>query len=212
MTLCRTRIRRSGQSDPEPASAARERRQHLDEGRLRERRIVVPDDHGITQERAAVEDAGQPHDLVPSGVEAHSMLRLDGRFFNIHEEGAKVRDPLPLGLQWMVDLEGDEFRGQGPLLERREAGYAKKIIGVIPGDETGALEAGDAIVHQGEQVAEVITACDSPTLGRRVGLALFELPFAYSGLALEGGDGRSIQTISMPPFTPKSLTVKLDEM
>lgn len=159
-----------------------------------------------------VEDAGKPHGLMPIGVEAHSMLRLDGRFFNIHEEGAKVRDPLPLGLQWMVDLEGDDFRGRGPLLERRAAGYDKKIIGVLPGDAAGGLAAGDAIQHQGEQVAEVVTACDSPTLGRRVGLALFDLPYAYSGLEFEGDDGRSIRTISLPPFTPKSLTVKLDEM
>ncbi|MBW2275860.1 MAG: aminomethyltransferase family protein [Deltaproteobacteria bacterium] len=159
-----------------------------------------------------IEDAGAPHDLVPIGVQAHSMLRLDGRFFNIHEEGRAVRDPLPLGLQWMVDFDGDEFRGQQPLLDRREAGYAKKIIGVHPGDAAGALATGDAILHQGEQVAEVIVACDSPTLGRRVGLALFDLPYAYSGLELEGDDGRSIQTISLPPFTPKSLTVKLDEM
>ena len=99
-----------------------------------------------------------------------------------------------------------------PLLERREAGYDKKIIGVHPVDASGALAAGDAIVHGGEQVAEVITACDSPTLGRRVGLALFDLAFAFSGLELQGDDGRAIQTISMPPFTPKSLTVKLDEM
>jgi glycine cleavage system aminomethyltransferase T len=112
----------------------------------------------------------------------------------------------------MIDFEGDEFRGRQPLLERREAGYEKKIVGVIPGDADGALAAGDAVVHRGETIAEVVTACDSPTLGRRVGLALFALDFAFAGLTLEGADGRPIQTISMPPFTPKSLTVKLDEM
>jgi len=159
-----------------------------------------------------VEAAGEPHGLKPIGVEAHSMLRLDGRFFNIHEEGRLVRDPLPLGLQWMVDLEGDEFRGQRPLLERREAGVVSKIIGVVPGDADGALAAGDPVFHQGERIAEVVTACDSPTLGRRVGLALFDRAYAYSGLTFEGDDGRAIRTISMPPFTPKSLAVKLDEM
>jgi aminomethyltransferase len=159
-----------------------------------------------------IEGAGQPHGLVPVGVEAHSMLRLDGRFFNIHEEGAEVRDPLPLGLQWMVDIEGEEFRGRRALLDRREAGLTEKIIGVIPGEADGALEAGDEIVHQDRTVARIVTANDSPTLGRRIGLALFELDFAYSGLTLAGRDGRAVRTISMPPFTPKSLTVKLDEM
>jgi aminomethyltransferase len=157
-------------------------------------------------------EVGAPHGLVPVGTRAHSMLRLDGRFFNVFEEGAAVRDPLPLGLQWMLDFDGDEFRGKGALMERREAGLARKIIGVVPAAADGALAAGDKIVHQGQAVAEVITADDSPTLGRRIGLALFELPFAYAGLTLEGADGRGIETITMPPFTPRSLSVKLDEM
>jgi aminomethyltransferase len=159
-----------------------------------------------------IERAGEPHGLMPVGVEAHSMLRLDGRFFNIHEEGAAVRDPLPLGLQWMVDFEGEEFRGRQPLSQRREAGLTKKIIGVVPEDPAGGLDAGDAIAHQGQNVAQVITAVDSPTLGRRIGLALFDLDYAFSGLTFAGVDGKGIQTISLPPFTPKSLEVKLDEM
>jgi aminomethyltransferase len=159
-----------------------------------------------------IESAGEPHGLKPVGVEAHSMLRLDGRFFNIHQEGSKVRDPLPLGLQWMIDLEGDEFRGRQPVLDRREAGLANKIVGVIPDDGDGALAVGDKIVHQGRAVAEVVTADDSPTLGRRIGLALFDLEYGYSGLSFEGEDGRGIRTISLPPFTPESLTIKLDEM
>jgi aminomethyltransferase len=159
-----------------------------------------------------VESAGEPHGLRPVGVEAHSMLRLDGRFFNIHEEGAKVRDPLPLGLQWMIDLEGDEFRGRQPVLDRREAGLARKIVGVVPEGEAGALVAGDKILHQDKIVAEVVTASDSPTLGRRIGLALFEFEYGYAGLSFAGEDGRGIRSISLPPFTPKSLTIKLDEM
>jgi aminomethyltransferase len=159
-----------------------------------------------------IERAGEPHGLVPIGVEAHSMLRLDGRFFNIHEEGARVRDPLSLGLQWMIDLEGEEFRGRRSVLDRREAGLAQKIVGVIPDDEAGALAAGDKIVHQGRTVAEVVSASDSPTLGRRIGLALFELEYGYAGLSFEGEDGHGIRTISLPPFTAKSLTIKLDEM
>ena len=140
------------------------------------------------------------------------MLRLDGRFFNVYEEGAAVRDPLPLGLQWMIDFDGDDFRGKAAIAARRAAGLARKIIGVVPGDPGASLAAGDAIVHQGRTVAEVITAADSPTLGSRIGLALFDLPFAYAGLTLAGADGRPIRTITMPPFTPRSLSVKLDEM
>ena len=173
--------------------------------------LIVPAD-GAASVWTAIEEAGAPHGLKNVGTEAHSMLRLDGRFFNIHEEGRKVRDPLPLGLQWMIDFDGDDFRGKEAITARREAGASSKIIGVTTGDPNSSLMVDDKIVHQGETVARVVTATVSPTLGKAVGLALFELPFAYSGIELEGEDGRKILTISMPPFTPKSLSVKLDEM
>jgi glycine cleavage system aminomethyltransferase T len=159
-----------------------------------------------------LESAGERHGARPVGMRAHSMLRLDGRFFNVHEEGAAVRDPLPLGLQWMIDWEGEDFRGREALAERREAGLKRKIIGVIPEDSSAGLAAGDEIDHRGESIARVVTAVRSPTLGGSIGLALFDLDYAYSGLLLCCEDGRRIRTVSMPPFTPKSLTVKLDEM
>ena len=112
----------------------------------------------------------------------------------------------------MVDIEGEEFRGKKAIAERRAKGLQKKIIGVAVEEGSSALKARDKIVHQNEVVAEVVTAHWSWVLGRAIGLALFELPFAYAGLELEGEDGRRIDTLSMPPFTANSLTVKLDEM
>lgn len=159
-----------------------------------------------------IEEAGVQHGLELVGADAHSALRLDGRFFNIHEEGAAVRDPLPLGLQWMIDMEGDAFRGSEALLARRTAGLVKKIIGVMPADATDSLEPGQKIFHAGHLVAEVVTAAWSPALNNHVGLALFGVETAYAGLELIGNDGKKMKTISMPPITAKSLSVKLDEM
>lgn len=173
--------------------------------------LIVPADGAVTAWQA-IEKAGEPHGLKLVGQRAHSMLRLDGRFFNIHEEGAKVRDPLPLGLQWMIDMEGEDFRGREALLSRRSAGLKAKIIGVTTKDAATPLAEGDEILHQGEAVARVVTATNSPTLGKPIGLALFDLPFAYAGIELENAAGAAVATISMPPFTPKSLSVKLDEM
>jgi len=83
---------------------------------------------------------------------------------------------------------------------------------VIPAEPSGALDVGDAISTCGEEVAKVVTAAFSPTLGCRIGLALFDNEYAYAGLSFQGADGRGIRTVSMPPITPKSLTIKLDEM
>lgn len=160
----------------------------------------------------AVEAAGDAFGLKPVGFDTHMALRLDGRFFNIHEEGAAVKDPLSLGLQWMVDLEGDDFRGKAALFARREKGLSKKIIGLVTESLESPLATGDIVKYGESEVAKVVTAQPSPTLRARIGLALFDLEYAYAGLEFTTGDGTKVTTVSMPPFTAKSLTIRLDEM
>ncbi len=159
-----------------------------------------------------IEEAGKPHGLALVGFDTHMGLRLDGRFFNIHKEGKAVRDPLQLGLQWMMDLDGEDYRGRAPLMARRAAGVNKKIVGVATPSRDETLLVGDKIVHNGRTIGEVVTATFSPTLNRWLGLALFEWDFAYANLELANEEGRRIFTISMPPFAAKSLAVRLDEM
>ncbi len=173
--------------------------------------FLVPAEHAadIWQK---IEKAGEPHGLVPVGADAHAALRLDGRFFNIYAEGQKVRDPLSLGLQWMCDFEGEAFRGREAILERRQDGLKKKIIGVMPKVKGDSLEAGNSLLYQGQTIGEVVEAVDSPFLENRIGLALFDLAYAYSGLTFETQKGQPVQTVSMPPFTAKSISIKLDEM
>lgn len=148
------------------------------------------------------------------GVDIHDALRLEGRFFNIHQEGLRVRDPLPLGLQWMVDFEKDNFTGAAALKQRRSAGLKQKIVGVAAEPGCESLREGAQIFHEGKPVAEVVACCQSYVLNRPLGLALFPIELAYSGLAFRLGaaDGPVVKTISMPPIMPKSLGVKLDEM
>jgi aminomethyltransferase len=149
-----------------------------------------------------------------AGVDAHDALRLEGRFFNIYREGEQVRDPLPLGLQWMIDLEKEHFSGSAAIKERRAAGLRRKIIG-LAGDANGALlKTGLPIFHEGQAVGEIVTGCLSHVLNQPLALGLFPLELAFSGLEFRAGtaDGPAIRSISMPPIMPKSLTVKLDEM
>jgi len=148
------------------------------------------------------------------GTDIHDDLRLEGRFFNIHREGLRVRDPLPLGLQWMVDFEKDNFTGAAPLKQRRTAGLRQKIAGVAAESGCQSLKDGAQIFYQGAPVAEVVAHCFSYVLNQPLGLALFPVELAYAGLPfrLSAADGPVITTISMPPIMSKSLGVKLDEM
>jgi len=149
------------------------------------------------------------------GVEVHNALRLEGRFFNIHKEGVQVRDPLVLGLQWMIDFDkAGGFRGSSAILSRRAAGLTRKIIGVSAAADCEAFRSGAEIFHDGRPVANVVADCHSFVLDRKLGLAVFPVELAYSGLnfTVVAADGPPVRTISMPPILPKSLSVKLAEM
>lgn len=147
------------------------------------------------------------------GVDIHNDLRLEGRFFNIFAEGARVQDPLPLGLQWMIDFDKGEFHGSDALLSRREQDLSRKITGIRGGQGVDVSD-GDTLYSEGKEIGKVITSCYSHVLERHLGLALLPFEIAYSGLtfSLDDAGSRVVETISMPPIMPKSLGVKLDEM
>jgi len=148
------------------------------------------------------------------GIDIHADLRLEGRFFNVFAEGASVRDPLSLGLQWMIDFNKEQFIGRDAIFARREHGLEKKIIGISAGPDASGFTKGAKIVNGSDDVATIVATCFSYTLNKFIGLALFSIDFAYAGLSFRCGDanGPVVSTISMPPIMPKSLTVKLDDM
>ena len=148
------------------------------------------------------------------GLSIHNDLRLEGRFFNIFAEGHTVHDPLALGLQWMIDFDKEKFLGREAILKRRADGPTQKIIGISLEPGAGELKPGTPIFNGSEKVSEVTASCFSYVLNKSIGLALFPVAIAYSGLSFNLGapNGPVVKTISMPPIMPKSLSVKLDEM
>jgi len=153
-----------------------------------------------------------------AGAEAHDALRLEGRFFNIFREGERVRDPLPLGLQWMIDFDKDKFLGGEAIKQRRAAGLKQKVIGLAA--EAGTELKNGAKIYSagpdsaGQPVGEVVADGDSYVLNQPLALGLLPVELAFSGLSfrVDAPDGPVIRSISMPPIMPRSLTVKLDEM
>jgi aminomethyltransferase len=176
--------------------------------------VMVPAEAGAaTWER--LKTAGTPQGLLPCGLDVHDDLKLDGRFFNVNREGRRVRDPLVLGLQWMIDFQKDVFIGREAVLARREAGPAVKIVGIALGDGLVGLSIDDVVTLDGVPAGSIVTHGWSGALGREMGLALMNVDVAFSGLdvVVDGAKGPlNAETISLPPFVPRSLTVKLDEI
>lgn len=150
----------------------------------------------------------------PCGCAIHNDVRLEGRFFNIYRDGAIVKNPLSLGIQWMIDFDKEKFTGRDTIFAGREAGLSHKIIGISVNPNCKDLKEGAGIFCGAKKIATVVTTCHSYLLDCDMGLALFDNAYAFAGLEFNLGSagGAVVKTISMPPIMPKSLMVKLDEM
>lgn len=148
------------------------------------------------------------------GFDTHRSLRLEGRFFNLYAEGEQVRDPLPMGLQWMIDFDKDEFHGAAAIKERRATGLTHKTVGIALSTDDPDFRPGAKLKHGETEAGTVVAAMYSHVLGQPLGLALMPVSLAYAGFdfTLNTPAGTPLKTISMPPIMPKSLGVKLDEI
>lgn len=175
--------------------------------------LMAPKENGPKLMEALL-DASEKYQGGLCGSNIHHELRLEGRFFNIFAEGLRVKDPLSLGLQWMIDFDKESFLGRDAILQRRQKGLKNKIIGIKVNASEGELRVKDFVFADGRQVASVVASCFSHVLNSYIGLALFPVDIAFAGLRFNLGkpDGSVVETISMPPIIPKSLSVKLDEM
>jgi aminomethyltransferase len=159
--------------------------------------------------------AGRKIGIQPYGQDALDLLKLDGRFFNVNCEGRVVGDPLALGLQWMFDFQKERFSGREAILSRRSSGVHEKVIGFALAQGLRGSSNGDTVFLDGGVAGRVVACGWSGRLSREMGLAIMDRPVAWAGLELvvQGADGAlAAASISLPPFIPASLLVRLDEV
>ncbi|HKF61943.1 MAG TPA: DUF1989 domain-containing protein [Dongiaceae bacterium] len=130
----------------------------------------------------AVFEAGQPHGLVPLGLEALDMLRIEAGLIFAGYEFSDQTDPFEAGIGFTVAVKGnEEFIGREAVL-RRKAHPRYQLVGLeLNGNETAGK--GDC-VHLGRaQVGTITSATRSPILKKNI--ALCRMDAAYAGLGTE---------------------------
>jgi len=118
----------------------------------------------------ALMEAGGPQGLVAAGLGCRDTLRLEARLSLYGNELNEETNPLEAGLAWTVKLEKCEFLGKAALVEVRERGLARKLVGfeVL---SRGSARAGYSLLDsEGKVVGKCTSGGPSPTLGRPIGL------------------------------------------
>jgi sarcosine oxidase subunit alpha len=117
--------------------------------------------------------AGADYGIVPFGVEAQRVMRLEKGHIIVSQDTDGLTNPLEAGLDGLVKLDKDDFIGKTSLVFASERGIEKRLVGF----EMDTLpEEGNQIVQSGkgalglEIIGRITSARYSPTLDKVIGL------------------------------------------
>jgi glycine cleavage system T protein (aminomethyltransferase) len=120
----------------------------------------------------------QLSDVPACSFEAANSLRIEAGFVLFDREIDGRANPRELGLKRLVS-------------ERREFPTRRKLVGLHIGGEPA-----------GNAVARLTSECESPTLGKRIGLG-FAPPDAHPGDRVSLGGGRGARIAALPFYDPE---------
>ncbi len=138
----------------------------------------------------------------PAGLGARDTLRLEAALpLHGHELGPGIT-PLQAGLGWVVGWDKPRFRGRDALVEERNLGVRRHLVGLATEGRQPPRE-GSTLADGGRPVGHVTSGNFSPMLGHGIALGLVDAGTgATSGATLTIEQrGRAIQaTVVDTPF------------
>jgi aminomethyltransferase len=170
---------------------------------------VHPDDGPALWD--AVWQAGQPHGLLPLGLDALDILRIEAGLVFAGYEFCDQTDPFEAGVGFTVPLKTkeDDFVGREALLSRK-AHPQRTLVGLeLAGNEPASP--GDCVHVGRSQVGVITSATRSPILRKNIALCRMAVQHAGIGTAVEVGklDGYRkripAQVVRFPFYDPDKL-------
>ncbi len=133
----------------------------------------------------AVWQAGEPRGMLPLGLEALDMLRIEsGLIFAGYEFDDQV-DPFEAGISFAVKLDGEDFVGRDALLER-SAHPQRTLVGLeLDGNETTGH--GDEVYVGRQRVGVITSGMRSPILRKNIALCRMNVQYSELATAVEVG-------------------------
>lgn len=159
-------------------------------------------------------ECGEAYGIVPLGLAALDMLRIEGGLIFAGSEFDDSIDPMEAGIGFTVPLKSkpDHFIGREAIEQRKQHPH-RQLVGLELEGGTVPL-AGDCIRLGKAQVGEVTSAVKSPLLGKVIALARVVTAHSALGTRLEIGqlDGQQKRlkatVCAFPHFDPTKERVK----
>ena len=162
----------------------------------------------------AIWQAGEPHGMMPLGLQALDMLRIEAGLPFAGHEFCDQTDPFEAGIGFTVPLasKNDDFIGRDALM-RRKAHPQRMLVGLeMEGDE--AIGHGDCVHIGRAQVGVITSATRSPVLKKTIALARVDVTRGELETEVEVGklDGHQkrlpARIVRFPHYDPEKTRVR----
>jgi aminomethyltransferase len=134
----------------------------------------------------ALMEAGAEFGIKPCGLAARDTLRLEMGYCLYGNDIDDTTNPLEAGLGWITKLkaEDNDFVGKEEILERKEAGVTRKLVGFVL-QERGIPRKDCPIENaSGERIGTVTSGTMGPTVGKAIGLGYVATEHAEPGSSI----------------------------
>ncbi len=135
----------------------------------------------------AVFEAGAPHGMLPMGLDALDMVRIEAGLIFYGYEFTDQTDPFEAGIGFSVPLKSKEedFIGREALIQRK-AHPQRKLVGLEIHDND-LIANGDGVHVGRNKVGEVTSATRSPILRKNIALCRMAAEYSAPGTEVEIG-------------------------
>ena len=162
----------------------------------------------------AVWQAGEPQGMMPFGLAALDMVRIEGGLIFGGNEFSDQTDPFEAGIGFTVPLKSkdDDFIGRQALIERKEHPH-QALVG-LEIDAELVPQNGDGVYIERAQVGQITSAMRSPILRKVIALCRVNIHHSSLGTSLEVGqlDGHQqrlrAKVVSFPFYDPEKTRVR----
>jgi len=148
--------------------------------------------------------AGKDYDIKPIGLGARDTLRFEVCYWLYGNDIDENTNPLETGQGWTVKFEKDDFIGKAALLEAKQRGLTRKLVGLhVP--TGGIARTGMEVKKDGRTVGRITSGNYCPSLKKVYAMAMIDLPHTDVGNSLAVGiRGRDVpaELVEMPFIVP----------
>lgn len=146
-------------------------------------------------------DAGDEFGIQPIGLGARDTLRFEMRYCLYGQDIDRTTNPLEAGLGWIVKLDKDDFIGKQSLVQAKQDGISRRLVGFIPVGK-GIPRPHNEIHVSGHRVGSVTSGTFSPSLKKGIGLGYVAVPHNKVGsrLTVVGNVSFDVEVIKGPFF------------